>query len=250
MDFPLVVKRPGAIAPVAAIYYEVAANGVFQIRESEIYRAVTREEGRIPGLLPATEELELKLPRLPASLVEEVLGFFHAIYRRYRGEAIVILFYEPKTREFRVAVPRQSLPGRRTADGRWRARYAVRYCAVPRPPGFLRLGSIHSHADLPASASEIDCEDEEWEDGLHVVVGDFDRADVSLSAAFVANRVRFRLRPEDVLEPCEVPQRWNRPEWIVRVRPEAAGDWSDRRSRPPRGADGCGVAGRDRGEES
>ena len=39
----------------------------------------------------------------------------------------------------------------------------------------------------------------------HVVYGDLCRSEPSRSAAFVASGVRFPLDPDDVLEPCAVP---------------------------------------------
>ncbi len=220
MNFPVLIKTAACVEPATGTYYAVAENGVFQVRDTTIYRAVTRAEGPIPGLLPEREQLRLKCPRLPRRQVEDVLAFFAEVYRRYAGEAVVILFYRVATRDFHVAVPPQVLLGRRRHDGRWRADHAVQYGSVVRPEGFVRFGTIHSHADLPAYASGIDCDDEQYEDGLHVVFGDFGFRELSIAASFVANRVRFRLVPADVLEPCVVPKRPARADWLACVRRE------------------------------
>jgi hypothetical protein len=220
VNFPIVLKTPAAVPPNVTLYYEVAENGVFQVRDTPIYRAVTRAERLIPGLQPQYPHVELRFPRLPRGQVQEVLAFFAQVYRRYGAEAVVIVFYRASTREFQIGVPTQVLPGRRQADGRWRADHGVVYGGVPRPQGFVRLGTIHSHGDLPAYSSGIDCADEQFEDGLHIVFGDFGYRRLSIAASFVANGARFSLAPADVLEPCLVPDHPARPEWMARVKRE------------------------------
>lgn len=223
MNFPVILKTPGHERPSASLYYEVAENGLFQVRNTALYRAVTRAPGPLPGLQPEYERLQLDFPPLPTRLLQDVIAFFAEVYRRYAGEAVVILFYRVETREHRVGVPPQTLPGRRQFDGNWRAHHALYYGHATRPNGFLRLGTIHSHADLPAYSSAVDCADEQFEDGLHVVFGDFHRRNLSRCASFVVNGVRFPLRPVDVLEPVSVPARPARPEWMKRIQLERVG---------------------------
>lgn len=220
MRFPVVLKQVERFKPPAKLYYLVASNGVFQVRDTEAYRAVTRVQDGIPELLAEGERVEFRFPRLRAPLLEDVLGFFDEVYRRYGGEAIVILFYNAQTREFRVGVPPQTITGTRDRWGEWRAHYRLDYGAALRPGGFLRFGTIHSHANLPAYASHVDCEDERFEDGLHVVFGSLDSNELSRSASFVANGLRFRVEPEQILEPSRVPRRAASREWMARVRCE------------------------------
>lgn len=225
MTFPVLIKTSVYVEPRASIYFELAADGcVYQVRDTPIYRAVTRATGPIPGLAPECEHLALRFPRLSRAQLEDVLAFFEEVYRRYRGEAVVILFYRAETREFQVAVPPQRLPGARRKNGRWEADHAVQYGSVARPSDSVRLGTIHSHADLPAYASGEDCADEQYEDGLHVVFGSFAAPEPSVSVSFVANSVRFLLDPADVLEPYGRPTRPARPDWLARVTPEREKD--------------------------
>jgi hypothetical protein len=220
VKFPIVLKTEAAVPPPGQLYYEVAENGVFQVRETPLYRAVIRVHDGIPGLLPGAEELLIKFPRVPASVLGEVLAFFDEVYRRWEGEAVVILFYCARRREYRAVAPPQTIPGRWRHDGRWRADLAVRYEHVARPGEFVRFGTIHSHADLAAYSSGLDCDDERYEDGLHVVFGDFHRQPLSVAAAFVAGGVRFRVAPDDVLEDWRIPPRAARPDWMAQMRLE------------------------------
>jgi hypothetical protein len=222
MSVPVLLKTRARLETTAAVYYEVAENGVFTVHDTPLYLVVTRARGPLPGLLPESEQLRLRVPPLPRTMVEEVLAFFEGVYHRHGGEAVVVLFYDDPRRSFRIVAPPQTVPGRRRHDGRWLADHAVRYGPVERPDGFLRLGTIHSHADLPAYASADDCHDEQYEDGLHLVFGSLHVAVPTVSAAFVSNGVRFLLDPADVLEAWERPARAARPDWMAQVRRESA----------------------------
>jgi hypothetical protein len=203
----------------APIAYEIAANGVFEVRHTPMYRSTVRVAGAIPGLVEDSEHVEVLAPRLPAALMEDVVAFFGHVYRLCDGEAIVVLFFNPQTCEYRFSVPRQTLRSFRGTAGRWVTSLSVRYENVARPEGFLRCGTIHSHADLPANASHTDCADEEFEDGFHLVVGDLDRDTPSLSAAMTVAGARFKLRIADIVEPFD-PASARRPSedaWLARV---------------------------------
>lgn len=218
MRLPVVLRTGERYRAPARLYYEVAANGIFQVRDADGYRAVTRVFGGVPGLLPGRECVELRCPRVPAPLLARVLAFFREVHERWGGEAIVLLFYDGRSGEFRIGVPPQTVWLRRDAQGGLRAAYRLDYRAVARPPGFVRFGSIHSHSALPAVASELDHEEERFEDGLHAIYGSFACERLTRSACFVAGGVRFPLAPEDVLEECDVPADPAPRAWLGRVR--------------------------------
>lgn len=217
MTFPLILKTSPDASCEARLYYEVAANGVFQVKEAPTHRVVTRAVHPIPGLHPSEERLELRCPRLPAALLEDVLALFREVNERWGGEAIVILFHRAETGEYRVGVPTQRIPCYRDSLGRWRTWLELDYDDTPRPEGFLRFGTIHSHADQPAYASQTDCADEHFQEGLHVVFGNVDRREPSRAASFVASGTRFPLDPDRVLEPCAMPARRARRAWLTQV---------------------------------
>jgi proteasome lid subunit RPN8/RPN11 len=218
--FPILLKTPAGREqpePLPSLYYEVAANGVFQVREAKTHRAVTRATAAVPGLLAERESVDLYFPRLPAALIENVLAFFDTVHRQWHGEAIVILFYHPERERFEVGVPPQTIGFYRDAYGRSRTDHHLDYGNVERPSGAIRLGTIHSHGNLPAYASETDCEDEQYGDGLHIVFGSLDREPISRSATFVANGRRFPLDPDEVLERADIPAWAASASWLERV---------------------------------
>jgi len=223
LPFPVVVKTPDGDSPEeqqarsSRIHYVVAATGVFQVRDLPTHRSVTRVTNAIPGLPDEEERIELRVPRLPQTLLEDTLAFFDEVYRRYGGEAIVLLFYQPQTREFQLGVPPQRISSYVDYYGRRWSGTHLDYESVSLPEGHVRFGTIHSHASLPAYASHTDCKDEQYEDGLHVVFGNFASSKLSREASFVAGGCRFRLEPDSVLESCAVPDREAPSGWIERV---------------------------------
>ena len=216
MSFEVLLKTESRVESDESLYYLVAANGVFQIRNTPAYYAVTFSEGEIPGLVPETEMLRLRCPPLSAEWTDEVLAFFDAVFQRWKGEAIVVLFYRPETHEYLVRAPTQRIE-RYRSRGAWVTEHHLDYDYVERPEGYLRFGTIHSHASSPAYASYTDCADERYEDGLHIVVGDLQRDEQSRSAAFVANGRRFPLDPDRVFPSRPLPKKSARREWLEQV---------------------------------
>lgn len=217
--FPLILKDGHTDEPDSPIYYEVAANGIFEVRETEMFRSVTRVSHDVPGLQAGKEDLVVTAPRLPAALMEDVVAFFGAVYRSCKGEGIVVLFYNTHEQRYHVEVPEQTIPVYKPFGRPWTTYLEVRYDRVDRPDGFVRCGTIHSHADQAAYASHTDCTDEKHQDGLHAVVGDLHRADLSLTAAFTAAGHRFPMTTYDLIEPFDMDSagRDTRQEWLERV---------------------------------
>lgn len=213
MKFPIVLNTTERFVEPGSLYYLVASNGIFQVRNTPTHRSVTRVERDIPGLLSETPRVDLNFPALPASLLDSVIAFFDEVYWCYRGEAIVILFFDPKTQEYRAEVPPQKITGYYDTRGQWMSDYRLDYENAERPDGFIRFGTIHSHANLAAYSSHTDCEDEKFDDGLHVVYGSFSAKELSRSASFVSNGQRFHVDADCVLETwavsgCPVPDGW------------------------------------------
>lgn len=218
VSFRVLLKQGALTRCDDALYYLVAANGIFQVRNTPAFLAVTPAAPPLPGLAPQHPVLRLRIPRIRARLLGEALAFFRAVFEADGAEAIVALFYSFEQRRYRLDAPLQSVPGYRRWDGSWRALPQLHYGPAPRPPGYVRFGTIHSHADLPAVASERDHADERCQDGLHVVYGDLQRAEASRSASFVAGGMRFELDPDDVLEPDAPHAPEANPVWLARVR--------------------------------
>jgi len=158
----------------------------------------------VPGLAAHEARLDLRLPRpIPRPLLERALGFFRAVFQRWEGEAVLVMLYAPPTEtcpvRYRFVAPPQKIHGR-VEGGRFRAFMRLDYGACARPaPEFRKLGTIHSHGDLPARHSAIDEHDELFETGLHVTAGYIHTTLPEFQAAFVVGGARFPVAAADVL---------------------------------------------------
>lgn len=212
MSPPLVLKGENFSEPKERVYYILSGDGLFLVKNFPIYRSCTKVENGLPWLQGQSENFELNLPKIPCALFERVVAFFQVIYCLHRSEAMVFLYYHLEQGAFEVVVPQQVVTskGFNNGDG-WS--YHLHYSGVPTPAGFIRVGTIHSHADLPAFYSVTDEQDSEFDDSLNLVVGNVDRARLSLSACFMVDGKKFELEPWDILEdfvrPCfPVPRTW------------------------------------------
>lgn len=210
---PTAFKTADYEEPQTSLYYLVTADGLFLVRKTSLFTSISRALG-VPGLEPQQAALALRFGKIPGSVMERVYGFFDWAWRRWRSEAILFLYYAPETGAFLLDAPPQTIQFY-YRSGQWHPEGRVAYCALPRPPGYLKLGDIHSHGRFPAFFSAQDDRDD-CEEGLKIVMGRLDGEEPEVEASFVVGRNRFALRPDDILEEFAVPMPPPRL-WIDRV---------------------------------
>lgn len=207
---PLYFKTPDGIEPPSPLYYLVAKNGTFLVNKTSLFVAVTPVT-EVAGLAAQDPSLALHIPRIPQHVMEQIYGFFQAIYDKWQGEAIAFLYYAPERGTYRIDIPPQTLFGV-NHRGRWRIQRRVAYGYLPRSQGSIKVGDAHSHCDLPAFFSCADDRDDCVEDGLHLVMGNLDCSRPDLSMSFVTGGTRFKLPTamvaEDFSTPCPPPEEW------------------------------------------
>jgi len=202
--FPILVA--GTSADGAALpAFVVARDGVYLRKQTLLGESQTKVE-RIAHLPMEEEYVDYTLPKVPADLMARVVGFFRAVYRLHRSEALVLLVWENAS--FAIHVPAQRVSGS-----------SVKFTLSEDelPVGSRLAGTIHSHGAFGAFASSIDEADEAELDGLHLVVGDLDRRRPSYSAAIAVDGHRFEASLKLVLER---PRRLVEPpaDWLGRVK--------------------------------
>jgi hypothetical protein len=180
--FPIVAVDESAAGEVQLPAFVVARDGLYLRKRSLLGLSQVQVEG-VAHLPPAREYLEYALPKVPAALIGQAVGFFRAIWARQRSEALALLTWDGSA--FGLIVPEQRAG---TASVKHRLE------ATEVPPGTQLVGSIHSHGALSAGASLTDEADEADFDGIHVVVGDVDERRPSYSAAIVIDGRRFGCR--------------------------------------------------------
>ena len=133
-------------------------------------------------------------------------AFFRAVYARYQSEAIVFWFLTDRG-DFELTAPTQEV-----------SPLACFYEPDTTPEGWVRAGTIHSHGQIAAAHSLVDEEDERYDDGIHITLGNI-LSEPSIDCELVVGDTRFVLHPSDVLDglgsgdwvapdPLSFPQAW------------------------------------------
>lgn len=203
---PVVLKDEGwSPLETDGTRFVLAGNGLFLERRTGLYTAMVRADTGVPGLLPQEAGLDLRVPALEPALLARIMAFFRAVHERWLGEAIVVLFYRTRdgdgTVETTAVAPVQTIRGR-SYGGRFTADLHLEYGAAESPgPGWLKLGTFHSHSNVSPHHSSTDAHDELFETGLHLTAGYVDRPRPEFEVAFVVAGTRFPVAPETVLPP-------------------------------------------------
>jgi hypothetical protein len=186
------------------------------VRRTPFYTSITKAaEPTLTGLPRVESYLSSSFPMLPAHLLARAGSFFRWATLSKNAEAIVLLFLNQETGEWTMDAPSQTVPGH--------SAMSLRYdpSSIPRPPGTLLYGTIHSHCHGDAFHSSTDTHDEQWGDGLHVTFGQVHKDVPDLAASFVSNTTRFKYEPHEVMDPFVIRPNNHPVEWQTRHRQEA-----------------------------
>ncbi len=202
--FPILEAGP-SLETASLPAFVVARDGLY-LRKRSLLGLSQTKVGRIAHLPEGKEFVDYALPKVPQDLMARAVGFFRAVYRLQRTEALVLLVW--RDAGFDLVVPAQKVSSVSVtfdlADG-------------DLPAGSRLVGSMHSHGAFGAYASSIDEDDEAELDGLHIVVGDFDRRRLGYAAAIVVDGIRFQLKTGQLIER---PRRLAEPpdDWLLKVK--------------------------------
>ncbi len=216
-SMPFFFKNKDFKEPDLPFYYLISADGLFLVKNFPLYRASIKIDKGLPWLEANTEQLSLKFPKIPRRLIEKVVGFFYVIFRLYGSEAIVFLYYHAKEKSYKLSVPQQEVELHEYQGYQWN-NYHLNYSPAPTPPGYIRLGTIHSHASMPAYYSWTDEKDSQFDDSLNIVVGNLDLSTPSFSACFMVHGQKFDLYPWEVMEAYRQPHFPVPGNWIKKVK--------------------------------
>lgn len=166
--------------------YLVGSNGIFKKVVNEFYTIILKN-GQLPDLAEIKEEVDLHVTKLSERILKRVHAFFNDVNNKHKGEAVVVLLFNPITRRWAVKIPPQVpcgmsvkydlekgdaviwVPGNGHEEMN-----VIHNQSGPLPDGlrdFRLFGSIHSHCDGTAFHSGTDDKDEFGFDGLHITLG-------------------------------------------------------------------------------
>ena len=190
--FQIMVNDGQTPFPEDDIYYIICKEGVYLKKRLGVMESIAPVKN-ISILKSIQAMAKMHIRKIPATKAQQVINFFKEVYKEYYGEAIVLLFYNQKTKQHKIICPKQEVSGG-GAD----------YNKAIVVEGWDMIGTIHSHASMSAFHSGIDDKDEESFDGLHITFGNMKDDDISVSASIVANGFRVIVDPRDYINQMEL----------------------------------------------
>lgn len=196
--------------PQDDIYYIVAKEGIFLKKKVGVMESIAPVQN-ISILNSVNTMAKMHIKKIPGIKFARVVAFFKEVYKQYFGEAVVLLFYDEKTKAYKIVPPHQKVTG---ASCDYNKGISIE--------GMQMIGTIHSHASMSAFHSGTDDNDEKHFDGLHITVGHLNNDAVSISASIVSNGHRFVVQPEEYIEKLKtveeqvmMPPTTRRYQWIA-----------------------------------
>ena len=169
--------------PKDDICYIIAKEGVFLKKKVGIMDSIA-PVNTISILKSITPIAQMHIPKIPALMFAKIVDFFNQVYTKYQSEAIVLIFYNEKTKKYKIIPPTQTV-----------SMTSIEYKRSISIKDFTMIGDIHSHASFSAFHSSTDTSDEKTFDGLHITIGNVNSRTVSISSSIVSNGYRFITDP-------------------------------------------------------
>ncbi len=133
---------------------------------------------------------KIEIPKIDKLNFSKIVKFFYWAYKEHRGEGVVLIYYNPDTKDYNIFPTDQQVSAAS-------ASYVKEGLSHT---GYLLVGTIHSHANFSASHSGIDDDDELNFDGLHITVGNVNDTYQTISCSIVINGKRFLYQPQEYID--------------------------------------------------
>lgn len=147
-------------------------DGVWLRRVNPLGAFTTKlRDANLPALPsgPETGTFEFALPKIPSSILKEMVSFYRQVMARFRGaEAYAIVFYDKEEKKYFMHVPSQKVSGGSVHYDQEKLR------EVYPSSRYLEVISAHSHNSMSAYFSSIDDNDEKG-DMLYLVMGQLNK---------------------------------------------------------------------------
>lgn len=147
---------------------------------------------KISGFLPAIHTKLAEEPRLCVKVGKitltqwrSVVSFFNKVNNKEKSEAQVRLFYSDEKQDWKIwAFPQKSNTGMTTSELPNDPEWNDQWNSVTENGLYYQWGTIHSHCNAGAFASQTDKNDEANNPGLHITIGHLDKELIDLDIRF------------------------------------------------------------------
>ena len=216
--FPVWINDGTTEMPTDPIFYVVAKDGIYLKKTMGDFDTMNKVDA-ISILGDCTSYASLDVAKITMRQFTQILSLFREVYKKFHSEANVILHYNKKRKRYRIDVPLQGVTGASVEYVNGEETYK----------DYIRIGTIHSHANMSAFHSGTDQHDEEGWDGLHITLGKIDEDYFDISCSIMTGGERFMVQPEDYIEGVELVEyeeevKYQRYKWVagkqVKVEPD------------------------------
>lgn len=161
---------------------------VYEQRRNEI-GCFTAPAANIREFEDIRAEFKMALPKIPAHIFSNVMGFFKSISDELHYEVLVHILYDTEEKEYIIKVPKQRISEASVNSE----------TDEPYPDRYIHVMDFHSHNTMPAVFSGTDNADEK-ETRLYAVAGRFNRTFPEITVRAGCAGKFIPLNPEDVFE--------------------------------------------------
>lgn len=190
--FNIYIMNKDSEIPKDDICYLIGKDGVYIKKKVGLVSSIVKLNG-ISFLEKIDESIEFNVEKIPEVLFRKILSFFKEVYDKYRAEVAAIIFYNPISKKYKIKIPSQEVSGASVSN----------YEIIPNFANYIKVGTIHSHANMSAFHSTTDINDESNFDGFHFTIGhikDLERNYCDIVCSLVSNGRRIQTDPSKYIE--------------------------------------------------
>jgi hypothetical protein len=181
----------GVDIPEDETCYIIAKGGIYLKKKLDLIESLTPVD-KISFLEDIPTFAKINIPLISTKMFGNILGFFKEVYRLYKSEAIVLLFYNKNKKSYKVFVPEQEVSSA-----------SLSYDSTKTIKDHILIGSIHSHGSMSAFHSGTDVGDEAKFDGIHLTIGKVNETFFDVCGSIAVNGMRVPISPENYITGLE-----------------------------------------------
>jgi hypothetical protein len=176
------IVRAGEPIPDETCYI-LTKKGIFLKKKMDIMESIIPVQ-EISFLEEMKCYAKMNIKSMKKNIFNEILSVFRWVFYEFRSECQCILHYNTKNKKWIAEIPNQEV-----SVG------SISYESDLQFPGYLRIGTIHSHGSMSAFHSSTDIHDEENWDGIHITIGNVNSDEFTVKSSIVTNGNRFVVDP-------------------------------------------------------
>jgi len=224
MPIPLYLKTDAQMPrPTDPEFYWLTRDGTFLCRNHPFVASDVPARRPVKALAEHEPHCVVRYPKVKASTLEFIVGFFDRVYQLHQSESVVLLLWDLERKRYKIHVPEQEA-GVWESYGGNRSPQDVRYTVPVLPARHLLVGDVHCHGNMAAFASATDRDDERYRDGVHAVVGRIESEPPEFHLELAIDGYRFALEPEHIFEGYGQRRRFVPRQWLDKVRVKVDGN--------------------------